>query len=260
MENRQPQIISGLCAIALGLILTLSTGSDPAMKVMGWVGRALELFEKPGLSIREGYIGAQGWVREREDVLARLDRLEKENDSLFLALHMKEALELRESLLSSSIESMVDLRLPLSWWERVRINKGGIDGVSPGDPVLQDGFLIGRISSVETSRSWVSLISSPGEMIPVVVRETRDVGVIVGDGAGGLWLRYVPDGSHIKEGMALDTALIGESIPAGIPVGSLHGTTRESDHGIVEYRVLSGGSLSRIYGVRVFRQGSDEKP
>lgn len=257
MENRQPQIISGLCAVALGLILTLSTGSDPVFKLMGWVGGGLEFCEKPAISIREAYLNAQGWIKEREDVLTRLSRLEIENDSLFLALHMKEAIDLRNLILSSSSDSMVDLRLPLSWWDKVRIDKGGIDGVSPGDPVLQDGFLIGRISSVETSRSWASLISSSNEMFPVVIRETRDVGVITGDGAGGLWLRYISDGSHIKEGMTLDTALIGESVPAGIPVGTLLGETRNDDNGILEHKVLPGGSLSRIYGVKVFRQGSD---
>ncbi|SMG24433.1 rod shape-determining protein MreC [Dethiosulfovibrio salsuginis] len=258
MENRQPQIISGLCAVALGLLLTLSTGSETIVKLMGQIGGILEFIERPGIFIRETYIGAQGWIKERDHVLAHLEKLERENDGLFLALHMKEALDVRESVLSSTKDSMVDLRLPLSWWDRLRINKGGIDGVSPGDPVLQDGFLIGRVASVETSRSWVSLISSTGEMIPVVIRETRDVGVITGDGTGSLWLRYIPDGSQIKEGMTLDTALIGESIPAGIPVGSLSGVTRESDHGITEYKVIPGGSLSRIYGVRVFRRESDE--
>ncbi len=258
MENRQPQIISGLCAVALGLLLTLSTGSAPVVKVMGWLGAGLELVEKPAVSLRELYLESRGWVREREDILSRLDMLERENDSLFLALHMKEAIDLRESILSSSIDSMADLRLPLSWWDTIRIDRGGIDGVSPGDPVLQDGFLIGRISSVETSRSWVSLISSSSEMIPVVIRETRDVGVVVGDGLGGLWLRYISDGSQIKEGMMLDTALIGESIPAGIPVGSLLGETQNDDSGILEYKVLPGGALSRIYGVRIFRRGSDK--
>ncbi len=258
MENRQPQIISGLCAFALGLLLTLSTGSAAVSKVMGWLGTGLDLVEKPAVSLRELYLEARGWVREREELLSRLDMLESENDSLFLALHMKEAIDLRESIMSSCIDSMADLRLPLSWWDAIRIDRGGIDGVSPGDPVLQDGFLIGRISSVETSRSWVTLISSSSEMIPVVIRETRDVGVVVGDGLGGLWLRYVSDGSQIKEGMMLDTALIGESIPAGIPVGSLLGETQNDDSGILEYKVLPGGALSRIYGVRIFRRGSDK--
>ncbi len=259
IENRQSQIISGLCALALGLILTLSTGSSPVLKTMGFLAWVLEIPEKPALTLRIVYERSLCWIRERREILSRLDKLEDENDTLFLALHMKDALLLRESVINSSVNSIVDLRLPLSWWDQLRINKGGLDGVSPGDPVLQDGFFVGKISSVSSSRSWVSLITSMGEMIPVVVRETRDVGVVVGDGHGGLWLKYVPDDGQISEGMTLDTALIGESIPPGIPVGTISAETREGDQGVLEYGVLSGGALSRIYGVRVFRQAGDAK-
>lgn len=257
IESRQSQIISGLCALALGLILTFSTGNSVTLKIMGFLAQGLEMPERPALALRLVYERSLCWVRERKDDLARLEMLEDENDTLFLALHMKDALLLREQVINSSVNCMVDLRLPLSWWDQLRIDKGGLDGVSPGDPVLQDGFFVGRILSVSDSRSWVSLITSAGEMTPVVVRETRDVGVVIGDGSGGLWLKYVPDDGQIKEGMTLDTALIGESIPPGIPVGTLSSKTREHDHGVLEYEVLSGGALSRIYGLKVFRQAGD---
>ncbi|PIE54181.1 MAG: rod shape-determining protein MreC [Dethiosulfovibrio peptidovorans] len=255
-DIRQRRIISGLCAVALGLILTLSTGSEPVLKVMSLWAQWLELMERPAVMIRHGYRSGQMWFQERRTLMEELAGLKRENDSLFLALHMKDALILRKTLMGALADARVDLRLSRSWWNEFRIDQGGLDGLSPGDPVLQEGFLIGRISRVDDHRSWVSLLTSTSEMVPVIVRETRDVGVVVGDGQGGLWLCYIPDNSDIQPGMALDTALISEFLPPGIPVGLVADGDRESDLGTKEYQVISGGSLSRIYGVRVFRKRS----
>ncbi|MEA3284495.1 MAG: rod shape-determining protein MreC [Synergistota bacterium] len=254
-ENRQGYVISGLCAVALGLVLTLGTGSPFTEKAMGFWTDCLVWLEQPATHLRGLYWTGRKWVLERRFLIDKMSKMEEENDALFLSLHLKDALDLRDSLLKSTVNAMVDLRLPLSWWEEIRINQGGMDGISPGDPVLQKGFFIGRVNRVDGNKSWITLLASTEEMIPVVIRETRDVGVVVGDGMGGIWLCYIPLDSEIKAGMNLDTALISEIIPPGIPVGTVTDDIRENEQGYREYRISSGADLSRLYDVKVFRRG-----
>ena len=180
-----------------------------------------------------------------------LSKLEKENDDLFIALHLNDALSAKLKVDQSSSQARVDLRFPLLWWKKVRLDKGILDGIKMGDSVLQGRFMIGRISKITEERSWADLITSSSLLIPVVVRQTRDIGVLVGDNHGGIWLRYIPSSSFISEGMDLDTALVGENIPPGVPVGKVSRETRTGDQGEIEYRVVHCGDMSKLYGVTV---------
>ncbi|MBQ8692360.1 MAG: rod shape-determining protein MreC, partial [Synergistaceae bacterium] len=91
-------------------------------------------------------------------------------------------------------EARVTLRAPSSWWNEIRIARGGRDDITEGLPVFNNGFLIGRISSVSLMSSWAELLTSPSLMLPVVIEETRELGIIEGDGAGRILLQYIPVG------------------------------------------------------------------
>lgn len=250
-EGRNRQLISGLLAIAFGLLFTLSTGKDTTLMVMDKWSAFLEIPEKPAIYLRSAYDLFREWTIEKDRLLSSLKGMEIENDRLFIALHMNDALSTKLKIDQSIGVARVDLRLPVSWWKKIRLDKGGLDGVEIGDPIMQGRFLIGRIFRITGERSWADLVTSSSLLVPVVVRQTRDVGVLVGDDHGGVWLRYIPSGNFVLEGMDLDTALVGENIPPGLPVGKVSSETRTGDQGEVEYRVVHGGDMTRLYGVTV---------
>ena len=122
-----------------------------------------------------------------------------------------------------------------------------------GAPVFHEGYLAGRVSSVSLMSSWVELITSPSLMIPVVIEETRELGVVVGDGEGTVQLKYILAGRGAAVGMKVNTALIGEQFPPGIPIGKIAEELSTTPDGYVTYRVEPGADLSRLYAVSFLR-------
>ena len=96
-------------------------------------------------------------------------------------------------------------------------------------------------------------MTSPSLMIPVVIEETRELGVVVGDGNGSVLLNYIPSGRGNMAGMKVSTALIGEQLPPGLPIGRIKEEIEVSGSGYTTYRLEPGADLSRFYGVSILR-------
>lgn len=241
-----------LMIIACLLMLAAAPRKDIFRGAVDVAGSLLRYPEYPAVVLEQGAKNLSSWFAEKSALMGRLDFLEKENSRLKLAWSMGSAAHLREELERYYGYARVTLREPLSWWSEARINKGTSDGVSFGAPVLHNGYLAGRISALEESYSWVELITSSSLMVPVVIEETRDLGVVAGDGEGGLWLLYVPEGRDYSEGMTISTAMVSEALPPGIPVGSLSSHTRRTGGSYYEWKVVPGANLNQLYALEVY--------
>ncbi len=118
----------------------------------------------------------------------------------------------------------------------------------------QDGALVGKVSRVESNSAWIELLTSPSLYIPVVVEETRDLGVLNGEGDGNIWLLYVPAEKKLRIGMNLSTALVSEQLPPGIPIGKISGVGSEIG-GYRIYKLSLNADLSKLYKVKVISGG-----
>ncbi|MGI6252713.1 MAG: rod shape-determining protein MreC [Aminivibrio sp.] len=241
-----------LMIIASLLLLAAAPRKDIFRGAVDAVGQFLRYPEYPAVVLEQAAKGLSCWFGEKSHLVERLDLLEKENARLKLAWSMGSASHLKEELERYYGYARVTLREPLSWWSEARINKGTDDGVFFGAPVLHNGYLTGRISSLGETYSWVELITSSSLMIPVVIEETRDLGVVAGDGEGGLWLLYVPEGRTYTEGMTISTAMVSEALPPGIPVGSLSSDTRRTGGSYYEWKVIPGANLTHLYALEVY--------
>ncbi|MEA3507953.1 MAG: rod shape-determining protein MreC, partial [Synergistota bacterium] len=96
-------------------------------------------------------------------------------------------------------------------------------------------------------------VTSPELMVPVVVDETRDLGVAAGDGQGRVVLRHVPFETELRPGDTLSTALVGDDLPPGLPLGEISEIVEGG--GFREYVVKTGAELSRLYGVYILVEG-----
>ena len=54
-------------------------------------------------------------------------------------------------------------------------------------------------------------------------------------------------------GMKVSTALIGEQLPPGLPIGRIREEIEVSGSGYVTYRLEPGADLSRFYDVSILR-------
>ena len=244
--------VHGLGALILGLfLLGISSGLGVMKNIVDFWGSVLFIPEYPVVMLRELYLG---WLSRYNSSLSLSDeviRLRSENAQLRLELSRIRAAD--QNITSSQDiaprTARVTLRAPMSWWSELRIDCGADHNISQGLPVFSSGFLVGRVSTVSHFTSWVELITSPSFMIPAVVEDTRELGVVCGDGSGSVFLRYIPSGRGVKPGMKVSTAMIGEQLPPGLPIGSISGEAVVGADGYSTYRVEPGADMSGFYTV-----------
>lgn len=103
---------------------------------------------------------------------------------------------------------------------QVMIDKGLIDGVYEGQPVISDKGIVGQINYVGAHNSRVLLLTDPNNSIPVqVVR--NDIRVIA-SGKGHLdtmQLEHIPTNTDVEVGDLLVSSGLGGRYPEGYPVG-----------------------------------------
>ncbi len=108
-----------------------------------------------------------------------------------------------------------------NWFNLFTINAGSDDGISKDSVVINGDGLIGRV--LETGTDWAKVISVIDESNSVSFKVFRDMqllGILSGDGKGGLEGYMIDPDAAIIEGDILITSGIG-MYPEGIPIGKV---------------------------------------
>lgn len=187
-----------------------------------------------------------GWFKES---LASRHKLQEENASLrtqqlmlqtqLQKLESMEAENLRlRALLDASFEvgkqqmliaelMSVDLD---PYRQQIQINKGSLDNLYPGQPLLDSKGVMGQLVQVGPFTSTAMLISDPGHAIPVQVNRSGLRTIALGTGSTErLELPHIPNNADIRVGDLLTTSGLGGRFPEGYPVADV--TTIEQDPG-----------------------------
>ncbi|MDR1915893.1 MAG: rod shape-determining protein MreC [Synergistaceae bacterium] len=256
VSKLNPILVNSLLAIFCGLMFLWFTHSFPGVsKIMiDDVGIALSYPEMPAFELRTLVQAAGNWVMERRSLQQRNRELELENLELRTALQQTGMAPPVSTV--GLVGARVTLRYPDAWWKEVRVNRGSSHGVVVGAPVLSDGFMIGRVARVGEDFSWVELVTSSTFLLAAVVNDTWDLGVINGDDMGNVWLMFMPPDKEFKRGMMVSTALVGDYLPPGIPIGMIWGAGELRD-GFLPHRVASGAHLTQLYNVQILSSGAD---
>ncbi|EGQ7983439.1 rod shape-determining protein MreC [Vibrio vulnificus] len=160
------------------------------------------------------------------------------SDLLLLEQYKEENQRLRKLLGSSFVrdeKKMVAEVMAVDtspYRHQVVIDKGGIDGVYIGQPVLNEKGIVGQITFVAAHNSRVLLLSDAKNAIPVqVVR--NDIRVIAsGNGSiDEIQLEHIPTSTDVQVDDLLVTSGLGGVYPEGYPVAYVtsveHDTRRE---------------------------------
>ncbi|EGQ9934158.1 rod shape-determining protein MreC [Vibrio vulnificus] len=160
------------------------------------------------------------------------------SDLLLLEQYKEENQRLRKLLGSSFVrdeKKMVAEVMAVDtspYRHQVVIDKGGIDGVYIGQPVINEKGIVGQITFVAAHNSRVLLLSDAKNAIPVqVVR--NDIRVIAsGNGSiDEIQLEHIPTSTDVQVDDLLVTSGLGGVYPEGYPVAYVtsveHDTRRE---------------------------------
>ncbi|MDR2779684.1 MAG: rod shape-determining protein MreC [Synergistaceae bacterium] len=250
-----PIFVNFMLAVFCGLMLIwfFHSSVQSTRSAADNINNLLYYPEFPARELRLLVQVADNWVMERRGLLERARVLELENIALRTAL--QRAGSPRPVPQMGYVGANVTLRYPNAWWKEVRIDSGSSGGVVAGAPAMSDGFMVGRVSRVGENYAWVELVTSSTFLLAAVVTDTWDLGVINGDDNGNIWLMYMPPDKEFTKGMLVSTALVGDYLPPGIPVGMVWGPGEIRD-GLMPLRVASGARLTQLYSVQILLSGA----
>jgi cell shape-determining protein MreC len=131
-------------------------------------------------------------IAARDSSMLLLDALRQENEDL------KNAFDRTGS--GDDVLGVILSRPPMSPYDSLVIDVGAHDGIEVGDRVYTDGdTVIGDIAEVYGSQSKVSLYSTPGRVLPVIIGSAKVETQATGRGAGNFIAR-LPVEIGIEEG------------------------------------------------------------
>ena len=105
---------------------------------------------------------------------------------------------------------------------QIVINKGTLDDVFPGQPILDAAGVMGQIVHAGPYTSTAILITDTSHAIPVQVNRNGLRSIAIGSGTiNRLELPYIPNNSDILPGDLLVTSGLGGRFPPGYPVATV---------------------------------------
>jgi rod shape-determining protein MreC len=130
---------------------------------------------------------------------------------------------------------------------QIVINKGAIDGVYPGQSVLDESGIIGQVSEVGTTNSRVLLISDVTHAIPARISRNNVTLIVNGIGdVNELSLEHVPHSIDMKEGDLLISSGLGNVFIQGYPIGVISSILRDESQPFAQVKVTPSAKLDRI--------------
>jgi rod shape-determining protein MreC len=182
-------------------------------------------------------VAAWRWMQQS---VATRDSLQAENQRLRTRLRDLELRSMRYDAIARQNAALIGLRdalppvaqrwLPAdivniqldSLRQRVLIDRGTVNGVTPGQAVLDDHGVVGQTMHVGPWSAEVILITDPAHALPVQIQRTglRTIAVGAGD-ATSLALPYLPANADVRVGDVLVTSGLGGVFPAGYPVAKV---------------------------------------
>jgi rod shape-determining protein MreC len=159
-----------------------------------------------------------------QEKLYELQTVKSENTKLRKLLDIAKTLQVKASILTEVISDAND---PFS--RKIVINKGSIQNIKEGMPVIDELGLLGQVTRVYPARSEVSLITDKEQIIPVENLRNGLRSVAYGGLDGGLLeLRFMAPNSDVEMNDQIVTSGLDGVYPRGIPVAKVLRVERNS--------------------------------
>lgn len=195
----------------------LENAVEPVYHAVEWPARALRNLTgqfQTRRSLRHENEDLRQQLLQQQADLQRLDTLTEENRRLRALFEGAETLRF-EYRFAELVRVDLD---PFS--HKVLIDRGSVDGVVPGQAVIDGTGVMGQVEDVHLHFSQVRLISDPNHALPVQINRTGLRSVAYGSGeTGALNLPNVPLEADVREGDLVVTSGLGDRFPGGYPVG-----------------------------------------
>jgi len=214
-------------------------------KAVGPVARLGRQFSRIG-SLAEDNDALERQLAQMRTQIALLQEAQIENETLRRQLNFKSAVPQFQLLSAEVIGHDVNGLL-----QYLIIDRGRLDGIERGMPVLTAEGLVGRISQVSVDSSVVMLITDPSSSISALIQRSRATGVVQGYPGYKLRMRYIPQGDTVEPGDVVLTSGLGGNFPKRLVIGQIASAKHEDIEMFQEAEILPAVNLRDLEVVMV---------
>jgi rod shape-determining protein MreC len=282
VHDKQVRRRRAVLALLVGVSLILLTAyfgespSSPLHSVQRGIVQVLSPIQEGASTALKPLRDIAGWFSSTFHAKAQRDQLRKEVD----ALRLKNA-KLQQALIQNAqlskqvgldnsigvdsyqpVAAHVISRDPTLWYATIEVDKGSADGIHKDDPVLGDGALVGKVSTVASNVSIVTLITDHNFAVSAEVQnQAGDAGVLVPavGNPNQLLLQYLPQGAQISRSYQVVTSgfksgSLSSLYPAGIPIGQVSDANQNDLINNRQVQVSPAADLRHLDFVQVLTQ------
>jgi len=187
---------------------------------------------------------------------SQVEQLALENSRLRKLLDLRE----RAALTGQAAQVLYDA--PDPYTRKVIIDKGLLQGVALGSPVVDESGVLGQVTRVHPLVSEVTLVIDRDLAIPVLNTRTGARSVAFGEPTthgGGLELRFMGSNSDVQQGDLLTTSGVDGVYPPGLPVAKIDRIERRAESAFARIYCTPQAQVNAAVHVMVVKPWSGEK-
>jgi rod shape-determining protein MreC len=234
--DQQLHHLASLRSVLSVIVYPVQVVADAPISIGNWLSKAFS--SRSELQEENEALRSHNLLLEAR--LQKMEALERENRQLRELLDA--SFRLPDQVLAAEVLA-VDLKA-LS--HRVVLNKGSLQGVFEGQPLLDAKGIMGQIIQVGPLSSIALLLTDPNHALPVEVNRNGLRAIAVGEGAADrLQLLYIAHNADIREGDLLVSSGLGGRFPPGYPVGTVTQVAHDTSMGFAQVFATPAAELDK---------------
>jgi rod shape-determining protein MreC len=186
----------------------------------------------------------------KQELQALQIRLQEERAMAQRTQDLRQLLELRQRAELETTAAEIIAAGASPEFRTVTIDKGSSDGLVADMAVISPGGVVGRVILSSPRAAKVQLLVDHNAAAGAVVERSRAQGVVVGVGADGLRMDYVPGTADVKPGDLVVTSGIDGIYPKGFVIGTVE-TVERGPGSYHQIKIRPAVDFSRIEEVLV---------
>jgi rod shape-determining protein MreC len=208
------------------------------------------------------YLFLVGIEEENRNLKKKIDDMKSQlilyQEGYLEAQRLRNLLALKDDNDFNFVTARVIGRQQVALAKTILINKGSVDGLTAGQPVMAAPGLVGRVIDASWHAAKVLPIIDENSNIDAIVQRNRTQGIIRGAGSRGCVLKYISKTQDVKEGDIIVSSGIGGVFPKGMMIGQVNHVDRQEAGLFLRINVTPSIDFSKLEEVSVITSADDE--
>ena len=283
MHDKQVRRRRAVLALLVGVSLILLTAyfgespTSPLHSVQRGIVEVLSPVQEGASQVLKPARDVAGWFSDTLNATSQRNQLRKQVHTLQAQLALAKSAQIQNVQLNKEVglDDSIGIsayrpvganliaRDPTLWYQTIEIDKGSDDGVALQDPVLGDGALVGKITTVDATVSIVTLITDHSYAVTAQVQDASgDTGLLVPavGNPNQLLLQNLQPPSPGQAGPApgqlvvtagFTSGALDSLYPAGIPIGTVSNANQNELLNNGQVQVAPSADLRHLDTVQV---------